>query len=263
MAYERNPTGAAGWVHPFSGASIQQGMRANNLEMMTDRNHRTGPGRPAPTRVGVVALSALLLACVSACTRSTPEQDSRPATASPAPSISQAPASTPMNTATNTSKSTPAGAPSDGLQRDARGVVINAKLIPDAEWRKRLSAEQFHVTREKGTERAFTGKYWNTKDAGVYRCSNCGEVLFRSKEKFDSGCGWPSFYDAADKARIVEHVDTSFGMVRTEVTCANCGAHLGHVFEDGPADKTGLRYCINSASIELEKQDQDAAAEKK
>lgn len=142
---------------------------------------------------------------------------------------------------------------SDSIQRDSKGVIINAKLIPDSEWQKRLSPEQFHVTREKGTERAYTGKYWDTKDAGVYRCSNCGEVLFTSKEKFDSGCGWPSFYQAASKARIIERPDNDHGMTRTEVVCANCDAHLGHVFEDGPRDKTGLRYCINSASIEIEK----------
>ena len=121
----------------------------------------------------------------------------------------------------------------------------------DEYWRARLTPEEYHVMREKGTERAFTGEYWDCKEEGVYHCRCCGEPLFLSETKYDSGCGWPSFFKPADENNIVEERDTSHGMIRTEVMCKKCGAHLGHVFEDGPAP-TGLRYCINSLSVKLD-----------
>jgi len=121
----------------------------------------------------------------------------------------------------------------------------------DAEWRDALTPEQYHVLRGKGTERAFTGRYWDAQAPGVYRCAGCGQELFASGAKFESGCGWPSFDRPMDDASIEEHEDTSHGMVRTEVTCSRCGGHLGHVFPDGPPT-TGLRYCINSAALDLD-----------
>ena len=123
----------------------------------------------------------------------------------------------------------------------------------DEYWRDKLTPEEFHVCREKGTERAFTGEYWDTEKDGTYHCKCCGEALFLSDAKYDSGCGWPSFFQPADGLVIREQADNSSGMTRTEVMCDKCGSHLGHVFEDGPAS-TGLRYCINSASISLENQ---------
>ena len=120
----------------------------------------------------------------------------------------------------------------------------------EAEWKQQLSPEQFHVARKAGTEPAFTGKYWDTKEKGMYNCVCCGAPLFESETKFNSGTGWPSFYKPVDPAAVAEHTDSTYGMQRTEARCAKCDAHLGHVFPDGPKP-TGLRYCMNSASLDL------------
>lgn len=121
----------------------------------------------------------------------------------------------------------------------------------DEEWRRVLTPEQYRITREKGTERPFSGQYWSTTTPGLYRCVACGNALFWSDTKFDAGCGWPSFWEAAAEGSVVRQPDHSHGMVRTEVLCGRCGAHLGHVFADGPPP-TGLRFCINSGAILLD-----------
>jgi peptide-methionine (R)-S-oxide reductase len=138
-----------------------------------------------------------------------------------------------------------------GLVPAHRNSTMADKLEKsDVEWRKQLSPEQYHVTRQAGTEPAFTGQYWKTKEKGMYACVCCGAPLFSSETKFESGTGWPSFWEPVDPSAIAELTDRNHGMVRTEARCARCDAHLGHVFPDGP-EPTGLRYCMNSAALNL------------
>lgn len=129
--------------------------------------------------------------------------------------------------------------------------MSDERTVDRKELKQRLTPEQYHVTQEKGTERAFTGEYWDEKRDGVYRCIVCGEPLFSSETKYDSGTGWPSFFQPLDSSAVESEDDTSLGMRRTEVHCAKCGAHLGHIFPDGP-QPTGTRYCLNSCSLEFE-----------
>lgn len=137
-------------------------------------------------------------------------------------------------------------------------MVMDKNNLPKTkeEWKKKLTPQQYHVMREGGTEAAFTGKYYDEHAKGMYKCASCGVELFSSDTKFDSGSGWPSFTEPANRANVELRPDDTYNMHRTEVICKNCGAHLGHVFDDGPADKGGKRYCINSVCLELEKADQ-------
>ena len=130
--------------------------------------------------------------------------------------------------------------------------MATENIKTDAEWREELTPEQYQVLRQAGTERAFTGRYWDCHDDGVYRCAGCGAELFDSATKFESGSGWPSFSEPKLTENVEVREDNSYGMRRTEVVCEHCGGHLGHVFDDGPRDKGGLRYCINSASLDFE-----------
>ncbi|MBJ7282366.1 MAG: peptide-methionine (R)-S-oxide reductase MsrB [Acidimicrobiia bacterium] len=135
--------------------------------------------------------------------------------------------------------------------------AIDPRQISDTQWRERLTPEQYSVLRQQGTERAFAGEYWDNHDDGMYRCAGCGAELFASDTKFESGSGWPSFDAPIVNAAVTQHVDNSHGMRRVEVRCASCDGHLGHLFDDGPRETTGQRFCINSASLRLETHDSE------